>query len=341
VTEHRRESLIAVSRVTGKAAAPPLQPALLLAAVLLALAAATPWIGNRYHVSFVFVLLMYLALTATYDLVGGYMGYINLGHGAFFGLGAYVYGIMVSRGGPPALALAFAAVAAAAFARLIAVPIFRLRGVYFAIATFGILKLLEVLAVNLDTMTGGTPGLSIAPTASTLPTFYLMLGAAVAGVGLNAWVANSRLGLGLVSIREDEEVAEASGIDTQRLKANVLMLSAIVPGVAGAIYMWQLTYINPTTAFGVELSFAPIIMAMLGGTGTLAGPLVGTVFLSLIEELLWSQLGYLHLTMYGLVLVLVGILMPGGLMRSRAFSRLYRALAIPDHYGYRSRPNRA
>jgi branched-chain amino acid transport system permease protein len=341
VTEHRRDSLPAVRRVAGKAAAQPLQPALLLGAVLLALAAATPWVGNRYHVSFVFVLLMYLALTATYDIVGGYMGYINLGHGAFFGLGAYVYGIMVSRGGQPALALAFAAVAAAAFARLIAVPIFRLRGVYFAIATFGILKLLEVLAVNLDTMTGGTPGLSIPPTASTLPTFYLMLGAAAAGVGLNAWVANSRLGLGLVSVREDEEVAEASGIDTRRLKANVLMLSAVVPGVAGAIYMWQLTYINPTTAFGVELSFAPIIMAMLGGTGTLAGPLVGTVFLSLIEELLWSQLGYLHLTMYGLVLILVGVLMPGGLMRSRAFSRLYRALAIPDHYGYRSRPNRA
>jgi branched-chain amino acid transport system permease protein len=289
----------------------------------------------------VFVLMMYLALTATYDIVGGYMGYINLGHGAFFGLGAYVYGIVVSRGGPPMLALAFAGLVAAAFARLIAVPIFRLRGVYFAIATFGILKLLEVLAVNLDTMTGGTPGLSIPPTASTLPTFYLMLGAAAAAVGLNAWVANSRLGLGLVSIREDEEVAEASGIDTRRLKANVLMLSAIVPGVAGAIYMWQLTYINPTTAFGVELSFAPIIMAMLGGTGTLAGPLVGTVFLSLIEELLWSQLGYLHLAMYGLVLVLVGILLPGGLMRGRAFSRLYRALAIPDHYGYRSRPNRA
>jgi branched-chain amino acid transport system permease protein len=339
MTKHRLGSL-AVSRVAGKVGAQP-PPPVILAAVLLTLSAATPWIGNRYHVSFVFFLLMYLALTATYDIVGGYMGYINLGHGAFFGLGAYVYGITVSREGHPLLALVLAAGAAAAFARLIAVPIFRLRGVYFAIATFGILKLLEVLAVNLDALTGGTPGLSIPPTASTLPTFYLMLSAAMVAIGLNAWVANSRLGLGLVSIREDEEVAEASGIDTRRLKANVLMLSAVVPGVVGAIYMWQLTYINPTTAFGFELSFAPIIMAMLGGTGTLAGPLVGTVFLSLIEELLWSQLGYLHLTMYGLVLVLVGIFMPGGLMRSRPFSRLYRALAVPDHYGYRSGPNRA
>lgn len=339
MTEHP-PGLLTESTAAGKAAVQPLYPAAILTAVLLALSAATPWIGNRYHVSFVFFLLMYLALTATYDIVGGYMGYINLGHGAFFGLGAYVYGITMSREGHPVLALALAAVAAAAFARLIAIPIFRLRGVYFAIATFGILKLLEVLAVNIDALTGGTPGLSIPPTASTLATFYLMLGAAVAAVGLNAWVANSRLGLGLVSVREDEEVAETSGIDTRRLKANVLMLSAVVPGVAGAIYMWQLTYINPTTAFGFELSFAPIIMAMLGGTGTLAGPLVGTVFLSLIEELLWSQLGYLHLTMYGLVLVLVGIFMPGGLMRSRPFSRLYRALAVPDHYGYRSRPNR-
>jgi len=341
VTEHRPGSLFTVSRVAGKATAPPLRPAWILAAVLMALAAVTPWIGNRYHVSFMFFLLMYLAMTATYDLVGGYMGYINLGHGAFFGLGAYMYGITVAQGGHPVLALAFAAVAAGTFARLIAVPLFRLRGVYFAIATFGILKLLEVLAVNIDHVTGGTPGLSTPPTASTLPTFYLMLGAAIVAMGLNVWVANSRLGLGLVSLREDEEVAEAAGIDTRRLKCNVLMLSAVVPGVVGAIYMWQLTYINPTTAFGFEFSFAPIIMAMLGGTGTLAGPLVGTVFLSLVEELLWSHLGYLHLTMYGIVLVLVGIFMPGGLMRSRPFSHLYRALAIADHYGYRSRRSQA
>ena len=165
--------------------------------------------------SLVFFFLMHLALTATYDIVGGYMGYHNLGHGAFFGVGAYVYGLTVVRGGPPEAGLVLAMLAAGVFAGVLAIPVFRLRGVYFAIATFGILKLLEVLAANLDWVTGGTPGLSIPPSASTVPTFYWMLAAATAAVALNAGVAGSRLGLGLVSLREDEEVAEASGVHTR------------------------------------------------------------------------------------------------------------------------------
>lgn len=305
-----------------------------VAMAVLALAAATPWIGRSYHVTFMFLLCLHVAMTATYDIVGGYTGYVTLGHGAFFGLGAYLYGMAVAWGGHPVLGLGLAVGAAGGFGALVGPPLFRLRGVYFSIGTFGLLKVLEVLAVNLDALTGGTPGLSIPPSSATVASYYAMLAAAVAALALNAWVARSRLGLGLVSIREDEDVAEGSGIPSQRLKRDAFVLSALVPGFVGAIYMWQLAYINPTTAFGFEMSFPPIIMAMLGGTGTLAGPLVGTLFLTLIEELLWSRLGYLQLAMYGLVLLLVGTRMPGGLMRSRPFRRLYHRLGLPDHYGY-------
>jgi branched-chain amino acid transport system permease protein len=321
------------------AAAPAVRPGVrpiwwLVAAGVVA-AAATPWVGSRYHVSLVFFFLMHVAMAATYDVVGGYMGYVNLGHGAFFGVGAYVYGLTVVAGGPPAAGLALAALAAGVFAGLLAVPVFRLRGVYFAIATFGVVKLMEVLAANLEPVTGGTAGLSIPPTTSTLPSFYCMLGAGVAAVAFNAAVAHSRLGLGLVSLREDEEVAQASGIDVRRLRQGVLVLSALIPGAVGGIYMWQLTYVDPVSAFGLEVSFPPVIMAMLGGTGTVAGPVVGTLFLTLVEEVLWSRLGYLQLTMYGVVLVFVGLVMPGGLMRSRWLRRAYAALA-PDHHGYRA-----
>ncbi len=317
------------------------RPYRVLAGAVLVLAAATPSIGSAYQVTFMFLLCMHLAMTSTYDIVGGYAGYVNLGHGAFFGLGAYVYGIAVAGGGQPALGLVLAVGVAGTFAALVGPALFRLRGVYFAIGTFGMLKLLEVLAVNLDSLTGGTPGLSIPPSTTTLTTYYLMLAAAVAATALNVCVATSRLGLGLVSIREDEEVAEASGIATQRLKRNVMVLSALVPGFVGAVYMCQLTYINPTSAFGFEMSFPPVIMAMLGGTGTLGGPLVGTVFLTLTEEVLWSRLGYLQLAMYGLVLVLVGTIIPGGLMRSRPLRRIYRVLGVPDHYGYHSGRDRS
>ena len=303
------------------------------AAVLLAVL--TLWIGSRYHVSFAFFFLMHLVLTATYDIVGGYMGYVNLGHGAFFGLGAYAYGLTVIGGGPPVLGLAVAALAVAVFAALIAVPLFRLRGVSFAIATFGILKLLEVLAANVEKVSGGTAGLSISPTASTIPSYYAMLAAAAAAVAMHAWIAHSRLGLGLVSVREDEEVAETAGIDTRLIKRGVFVLSAILPGVVGGVYMWQLTHVDPSSAFGLDVSFPPVIMAMLGGTGTVPGPILGTLFLTVIEEALWSRLGYLQLAMYGVVLVFVGLVMPGGLARSAWLRRAYGALDASGHAGFR------
>jgi branched-chain amino acid transport system permease protein len=304
-------------------------------AVLIISALLVPWIGSRYHVSFVFFFCLALTLTATYEIIGGYMGYINMGHGAFFGLGVYVYGITITQGGSLPLGLVLAVVITAVFAGLIAIPIFRLRGAYFAIGTFGILMVMWVLATNLRDLTGGTTGLSISPTASTIPSYYLMLVTAVMAMALNAWIACSRLGLGLLSIREDEEVAQVSGINTMRFKQGMMVLSSLLPGFAGGVYMWQMTYADPNSTFGPEITFAPIIMAMLGGSGTVAGAFVGTTFVILIEELLWSRLGYLHLAMYGVVLVFVGLFMPGGLMRSPLFIKLYRALGLPDHYGYR------
>ena len=113
-----------------------------------------------------------------------------------------------------------------------------------------------------------------------------------------------------------------------------MVLSSLLPGFAGGVYMWHMTYVDPNSTFGAEITFAPIIMAMLGGSGTIAGAFVGTTFLTLIEELLWSRLGYLNLAMYGGVLVFVGLVMPGGLMRSALFIRIYRALGFPDHYGF-------
>jgi branched-chain amino acid transport system permease protein len=306
-----------------------------VAAGALLLAGVTPWIGSRYHVSFAFFFLMHLALTATYDIVGGYMGYVNLGHGAFFGLGAYAYGLSVTGLGEPALGVVVAVLAVAVFAALVSVPIFRLHGVYFAVATFGVLKLLEVVAANVEKVSGGTAGVSIPPTESTIPSYYAMLGVAVAAVALHAGIGHSRLGLGLVSIREDEDVAESSGVDTRMVKRAVFVLSALLPAMVGGIYMWQLTHVDPTSAFGLEVSFAPVIMAMLGGTGTVPGPILGTLFLTILEETLWSRLGYLQLAMYGVVLVFVGVAMPGGLARSAWLRRAYGALGASGHAGFR------
>lgn len=297
--------------------------------------ALVPLLGTPYHVSLLFFLFISIVLASTYDILAGFTGYLNLGHAAFFGLGAYIFGITIQAGGGIVLALALTPVLTVVFAVVITYPLFRLRGAYFAIATFGVLKMMEVLASNLRDLTGGTTGLSIPPTVSTGITFYLAGGLCFAAILLNVWIAHSRLGLGLLTAREDEEVAEGSGVNTTRLKIFAMALSAILPSLAGAAYMWQTTYIDPASAFGSSVAFAPVIMVMLGGSGTLLGPVIGAVFLTVVEEVLWSHVGYLQLTMYGVVLVCVGIFMPGGLMRSSIFSRLYARIGLSDHYGYR------
>jgi len=306
----------------------------LVVGALATISLATPMVENNYYTSFMFFLFIAIVMTSTYDMVAGYTGYINLGHGAFFGIGAYSYGIAISRTGSNLLSIPFAVLVAVVLAGLMAYPLFRLRGAYFSIATFGVLKLLSVLALNLRDLTGGTTGLSITPTDSTIPTYYLAFVACAAAILLNRWVAHSWIGLALLTIREDEDVAGSSGVNALFYKSAILMLSAALPGFVGAVFMWQTTYIDPDSAFGSNVAFTPVIMAMLGGSGTVIGPVIGAIFLTFLQEVLWSHIGYLQLAMYGVVLVAVGLFMPGGLIRNRWFVRIYRALGFRDHYGY-------
>jgi branched-chain amino acid transport system permease protein len=308
----------------------------LVVGALAAISLATPLAGNNYYNSFMFFLFIAIVMTSTYDAVAGYTGYVNLGHGAYFGIGAYAYGIAIARTGSNLLSIPFAVAAAVILAGLMAYPLFRLRGAYFSIATFGVLKLLSVLALNLRDLTGGTTGLSITPTDSMTITYYLAFIVCAAAILLNRYIAHSSIGLALLTIREDEEVAGSSGINALFYKWIILMVSAALPGFVGAIFMWQTTYIDPDSAFGSNVAFTPVIMAMLGGSGTVVGPVIGTIFLSFLQEALWSHIGYLQLAMYGVVLVAVGLFMPGGLSRNRWFMRAYRFLGFRDHYGYRA-----
>jgi branched-chain amino acid transport system permease protein len=200
---------------------------------------------------------------------------------------------------------------------VISVPLLRLRGAYFAVASFGLITLMELLAHNFADLTGGAAGLSLAPGDRLIPAYYLSLTVAAGSVALLALVERSCLGLALMSIREDEEVAAVFGVHALRYKTLALILSAIPPGLIGGVYAWQLTYINPSTVFGLEIALVPIVMAMLGGVGHVWGPVLGAVFITVIEELLWTKMPYLHLTTYGVVLLLIGFYLPGGLVRLR------------------------
>lgn len=284
-----------------------------------------PLVTSSYAVVFLLLLFVNLTLAESYGIVGGYLGYVNLGHASSFGLGAYAAGILVRGGLPFPVALGGAVVVPVLFWGAISYPFLRLRGAYFSVATFGLLTLLELLANNLSRLTGGSEGLSFPPGYRLVPAYYLTLGLAAASVGLSLSVARSRLGLALRSIREDEEAASAFGVRLFACKVRALLLSAAPAGAAGAVFAWYQAYITPGAVFGLEIALMPIAMAMLGGSGPV-GPVVGALFLTVLEEVLWTRLAYFHLTVFGLFLALVGLAMPGGLTGLRWSRRILARL---------------
>jgi branched-chain amino acid transport system permease protein len=306
--------------------------ALLLVAALLA---ALPLVASSYVIVFMVILFVHVVMAASYDLVGGYMGYINLGHASFFGLGAYAFGISASRGLPLAPAIGLAALSAVALALVVSYPLFRLRGVYFAIASFGLIVLLRQLALNLGDLTNGVAGMSIPLQYDPRLTFYLTFGLSVAALATNFLISRSHLGLALACIRDDEEVADGIGINIFRCKLTALAISAAYAGVIGAIFAWFLIFINPDSVFGLEIALLPIVMAMLGGSGTVVGPLLGAVFVQLLQELLWTNIevfrSHLHLATYGVVLALVGLMMPKGFANTRPVRDFLKRIGL---WGY-------
>jgi branched-chain amino acid transport system permease protein len=274
-----------------------------------------PHVTPRYMTAFLLILLMHIVIAESYDIVGGYLGYINLGHSAFFGLGAYAFAILLNAKFGFFISSLIAILVGVAFAALISFPFFRLRGAYFSLATFGLIRLLELLAFNLKSLTGGSGGIMITAEYRLTMAYYFTLGLCVVTIGLVSLLTRSRLGLAWVAIREDEEVAHCFGISTFKHKCVALMISASFASLMGAFYTWYIIFINPKVVFGLEIALVPISMAMLGGSGVIIGPIVGAFFLTIVEEFLWTKVPYFHLAAYGIAIVLVGLFMPGGIVR--------------------------
>ncbi len=310
------------------------KPLYLIIALSAALLVALPWMGASYAIVVIFLLGVYFTLALSYDIVGGYMGYMNLGHSTSFGLGAYTTAILLNQGFNLVSSLGLAALMASAFAAMVSYPLFRLRGAYFALATFGLISLVEVVTINLRDLTGGSGGISTPPGNNMLLAYYLVLAVAAGTIVLSYQVARSQFGLALFSIREDEEVAQAFGVPTSLYKCLALVISSIPASLVGGIYVWNMTYISPPAVFGLEIALSPIVMAMLGGTGTILGPLVGAIFITLVQEFLWTKVPFFHLAMYGIVLVLVGLFLPGGLVRTRWIKPVIQRLGLGENIDY-------
>jgi branched-chain amino acid transport system permease protein len=280
-----------------------------------------PAFNMPYLNTFLIILFLYVLLAQSYDLLGGYTGYINMGHICFFGVGAYTFGILWNKGLPLYLSFVAGGVAAVLFALIISFPFFRLRGAYFSLAAFALVKLMEHLTLNLPSLTQGSDGLMVLQGNRMIPMYYLSLFLVVAVIGVTYFITRSRLGLAMASVREQEEIASDFGVPVQRVKAVAMVIAASFAGVMGAFYTWYTIFINPEMVFGTEIALMPLAMAMLGGSGVIIGPVIGAIFLFIVEETLWTRMAYLHFAAYGLVILFVGLFMPGGLVRLRPIRR--------------------
>lgn len=287
-----------------------------------------PHITPRYMTAFLLLLLMHIVIAESYDIVGGYLGYINMGHSAFFGLGAYAFAILLNAKFGFFLSSLMAVLVGVLFAGLISFPFFRLQGAYFSLATFGLIRLVELLAFNLKSLTGGSSGIMITAQYRLTLAYYFTLGLCVLTVGIIFLMTRSKLGLAWVAIREDEEAARSFGIHTFKYKCIALMISASFASLMGAFYTWYIIFINPKVVFGLEIALVPISMAMLGGSGVIIGPIVGAFFITVVEELLWTKVPYFHMAAYGIAIVLVGLFMPGGIVRLKWFRRPLSRLGL-------------
>jgi branched-chain amino acid transport system permease protein len=303
-------------------------------------------VTNRFATDIFIRILLFAFIGVAWNLMGGYAKQLSLGHAAYFGLGAYTSTILEIRFGiSPWLGM----VAGGVVAMLASLPIgwlcFRLRGPYFAIATIATAQVLMLLFLKFRDFAWGAEGTTI-PNFGDAPRmmqfddkssyYYVALGLLALGLIITYRIEHSWMGYYLVAIGEDEDAAEAVGVNAPRIKRDIYMISAFLTALAGTFYVQYIYFIDPATAFSFNISVEAALVSIVGGIGTLWGPVVGTVLLettsALLQSWLGSSAGGVQLTVYSLILIAVILWRPSGLLG--VFSDVYRRMT-------RARPPRA
>ncbi len=293
-----------------------------LAGVALAVAAlvALPFVGDNYLVRLATFVCLYATLALGWNLIGGYAGYPSFATAGFYGLGAYIGALCQNAGVPMPIAWAIAGLGAAAFAGAIGRTILRMKGHYFAVGSIALVEVLRLLASIFSDVTGGGMGLNLpilrgGPDYAGMVFLYAMLALAVLAFIATLLVDGGRLGFGLRCIQQNEDAANMLGVNVDAMKTAAFALSALFCGAAGSIYASWVAYIDPTDAFSILLTLKVPVMTLLGGAGSVFGPLVGVLAFMTLEELIWSQFLELHHGVLGVIIVVLVFFLPGGLLK--------------------------
>jgi branched-chain amino acid transport system permease protein len=308
-----------------------LQLSLVLVATAILLA--MPLVGGNYVLRLATIMLMYATLAMAWNFIGGFAGYPSFGLAAFFGLGAYAGGVVQSTGVSIALAWLAAVVVGTLFALVLGFILLRLRGSAFAIATLVVTEVLRELTNGWTGLTGGGMGLNLpffgwSPAALSAFFFYAMLALTAVTFVTTFIVAHNRLGFGLTCIRQNEDAANIVGIDTVRYKIYAFTLSGGFAAAAGGIYASWIGYIEPGDVYDVLFSIKPIVMVLLGGMGTVFGPIFGAVAFLVLDEVVWRNFLELNTGILGLLIVILILYLPAGLASFDVRS-LWRKAATP------------
>lgn len=304
------------------------QPHVYVSLIALSLLFFIPLFFDSAFVYHLFVLIcIYGALSTAWNIVGGYAGQLSLGHAVFYGIGSYTAALLVINFGiSPWIGMFIGAGFSALAAMIIAYPTFRLRGPFFALATIAMLEVAKLLVVHQSDWTNGAAGLSIPLNIGFKwmifreKWVYLLIAFVI--LLITVWVAwkirHSRLGFYLVAVREREDAAPAVGVDTVKVKLYAAIISAMLTSMVGSFHAMYLTFIEPSAAFSLELSIQVAMFSLIGGLGTVAGPIAGTVLVVPIAEFVRGWLGSfgsgMHGFIYGVILVVVVLTMPNGIV---------------------------
>jgi len=285
-------------------------------------------IKEQYFIHFFTMILFYTSLGEAWNIIGGYAGQPFFGASAFLGIGAYTSTILyVHYNTSPWLGMFIGAIIACICAVLIGIPCFKLHGPFFALATLSFLIISERIALSLRGLTGGAYGISIPLKGDSLidfqfnlktPYYYIALVFTLLIIFCVHRIENSKLGLYLVALREDEEAANSIGINTLKYKLIAFIISAFITAIFGTFYAQFFRYIDPYSILSVDLSFEIILIALFGGAGTLFGPIFGSLILVSSSEFMQVTLGGklpgLHLIIYGILVLLLMRFSPRGIL---------------------------
>lgn len=282
------------------------------------------FLKDSYFRHVLIMVFMWIVLGVAWNLLAGYTGQVSFGHASFFGIGAYAAGLLFTHlklstwWGMPV-----GGVVAVIFAVPMGLVCFRLRGPYFALSMLALAEVLRLVATNWVDFTNGMVGILLIPTfKSKIPYYYIIGGIAFLSVVIVAIIAGSKLGYWFLAIREDQDAAESMGIPTTRYKLLSLCISAFFTGIAGSFYLNYMGFIDPSIVFSLpDISIMVILVAIIGGVGTIWGPALGAAVMVVLSEVVRNTIGEAHLLVMGILVVIIIVFMPQGVIGWRFSKR--------------------